>query len=228
MKFDVVTLFPEMIEGACSHSIINRALKENIIEVKTTNPREFSTLKHKRVDDTPYGGGSGMVLMCEPYFKAVESIEKKENYEIILLTPQGEPYNQKICNELSKKDQLILLCGHYEGFDERIRTGIKLSEISLGDFVLTGGELPALCLIDSISRQIEGTLGKIESANEDSFSNGLLEYPHYTKPREFRGMKVPEILLSGDHQKIEKWRYEQQLIRTGSKRPDLMNKKRES
>lgn len=221
MRFEVLTLFPEMIIDYCSQSIIKRAIESQVIYINTVNPRDFTLDKHKKVDDTPYGGGAGMVLMAQPYVDAYESINRIDNSKTIMLTPQGSPLNEAKVNELSKYDQLILLCGHYEGFDERIREIIKPEEISLGDFILTGGELPALAIIDSVSRKIDGTLGKIESAEEDSFSNGLLEYPHYTKPREYRGYKVPEVLLNGNHAEIEKFRYQQQIIRTKEKRPDL-------
>lgn len=222
MRFDVVSLFPEMIQQACSHSIISRAIENNIIEVNTINPRDYSQDKHRKVDDTPFGGGAGMVLMCQPYFDAFDSIEKTENSEIILLSPQGQPFTQSMSKELSNtKQHLILLCGHYEGFDERIKIYTNAKEISIGDFVLTGGELPALCLIDSISRNIEGCLGKIDSANYDSFSDGLLEYPQYTKPREYKNLKVPEVLLDGNHAKIAEWRRKKQLQITMHKRPDL-------
>lgn len=221
MRFDVITLFPELIEQYCSFSIMSRALKNKVIELNTVNPRDFTLDKHRHVDDTPYGGGAGMVLMCEPFFKAYESIEKRPNSQAIMLTPQGQTFNHKMSVELSKKSQLILLCGHYEGFDERIRQSLDVLEVSIGDFVLTGGELASLCLIDSISRNIEGALGKIESADYDSFSNGLLEYPQYTRPVEYRGMRVPDILLSGHHGEIEKWRLKQQLLRTYQRRPDL-------
>lgn len=222
MKFDVLTLFPEMIENYCSQSILKRARQNGTIEVKTTNPRNFSFDKHKKVDDTPFGGGAGMVLMPQPFVDAWESIEKKPNSITVMLTPQGEVFNDEVCKELANYEQIIMLCGHYEGFDERIRDIIKPREISIGDFVLTGGELPALCLIDSISRKIEGTLGKIESAHDDSFSNGLLEYPQYTKPRDFRGHKVPEVLLNGNHAEIEKFRQQESLKRTKKRRPDLL------
>lgn len=224
MKFDVLTLFPEMIEGACSHSIISRAIEKKIIQINTINPRNYTLDKHKKVDDTPYGGGAGMVLMCQPYFDAFDSISKDETTEVILLSPQGETFNHRISTELAQKKHIVLLCGHYEGFDERIKQYTKAREISIGDFVLTGGELPALCLIDSISRNIEGCLGKIDSALKDSFSDDLLEHPHYTKPREYRGMKVPEILFSGNHALIEDWRRKQQFITTQKKRPDLFAK----
>lgn len=222
MIFDVVTLFPEIIKENCSFSILKRAIDSGVIEINTINPREYTLNKHKKVDDTPYGGGAGMVLMPQPYVDAYESILKKENSITVMLTPQGEVYNNKVCEDLKVYDQIILLCGHYEGFDERIREIIKPREISIGDFVLTGGELPALCLIDSISRKIDGTLGKIESADNDSFENGLLEYPQYTKPREYRGLKVPDVLLNGNHKEIEEYRAQKSIERTKNKRPDLL------
>lgn len=221
MRFDVITLFPDMILDYCSQSIIGRAIESRIIYINTVNPRDYTEDKHKKVDDTPYGGGAGMVLMAQPYVDAYESVQKSGKTKTIMLSPQGQPLNDKKVNELAQYEQLILLCGHYEGFDERIRDIIQPEEISIGDFVLTGGELPALCLIDSVSRKVDGTLGKIESAEDDSFSNGLLEYPHYTRPREYRGFKVPEVLLNGNHAEIEKYRYEQQIERTKNRRPDL-------
>ncbi|MFH0701962.1 MAG: tRNA (guanosine(37)-N1)-methyltransferase TrmD [bacterium] len=224
MKFDIITLFPDIIKTYCSLSIIGKAKKQNIISVNTINPRDFTKNKHKTVDDTPYGGGAGMVLMCEPIFAALESVEKQSNSLVILLTPQGRTFNKDMAHEFSLKNQLIMLCGHYEGFDERIRQGLDLIEISIGDFVLTGGELAALCMVDSVTRLLPGALGKEESALNDSFSSGLLEYPQYTRPPEFRGMKVPEVLLSGNHKKIAKWRQEQAIIRTIEKRPDLFEK----
>lgn len=228
MKFDIMTLFPEMIENYCSFSILKRAVESSIISVNTVNPRDFTLDKHKKVDDTPYGGGAGMVLMAQPYVDAYESIEKNDNSITVMLSPQGEPLNDKLVNELSQYSQIIMMCGHYEGFDERIRDIIKPKEISIGDFVLTGGELPALCLMDAVSRKVEGTLGKIESADEDSFSNGLLEYPHYTKPREYRGLNVPEVLLNGNHKDIAEFRKQQSLERTRLKRPDLYEKYKNS
>lgn len=221
MIFDVLTLFPEMIENYCGYSILKRALENDILKVNTVNPRDFTLDKHRKVDDTPYGGGAGMVLMAQPYVDAYESIKKQENSVTIMLSPQGSPLTDAVVNELAKFNQIIMLCGHYEGFDERIRDIIKPREISLGDFVLTGGELPALCLIDAVSRKIEGTLGKMASADEDSFSNGLIEYPHYTKPREYKGLKVPEVLLNGNHKEINEFRYQESLKRTKLKRPDL-------
>ena len=224
MRFDVMTLFPEMIEAYCGFSILKRAVEAGVISVNTVNPRDYTLNKHKKVDDTPYGGGAGMVLMPQPYVDAYESIEKCENSVTVMLSPQGEQLTDGVVNELAKYSQIVLMCGHYEGFDERIREIIKPREISLGDFVLTGGELPALCLMDAVSRKVEGTLGKIESADEDSFSNGLIEYPHYTKPREFRGLEVPEVLLNGNHKDIAEFRLQKSLERTKAKRPDLYEK----
>lgn len=224
MIFDVLTLFPEMVENYCGYSILKRAVDKDILSVNAINPRDFTLDKHKKVDDTPYGGGAGMVLMAQPYVDAYESIKKCENSITVMLSPQGEPLTDSLVNNLVQFGQIIMLCGHYEGFDERIREIIKPKEISIGDFVLTGGELPALCLIDAVSRKIEGTLGKIESADEDSFSNGLIEYPHYTKPREYRGLRVPEVLLNGNHKEINEFRFQQSLERTKIKRPDLYEK----
>ena len=225
MRFDVLTLFPELIESHMNFSIMKRAVDEGVIEINTVNPREYTLDKHKKVDDTPYGGGAGMVLMPQPYVDAYEKgVNRLENSVTVMMTPQGESLTDKISNELATYDQIIILCGHYEGFDERIREIIKPREISVGDFVLTGGELPALCLIDTVSRKIEGTLGKIESAHDDSFSDGLLEYPQYTKPRNFRGLEVPEVLLGGNHKLIEEFRLEQKIARTKAKRPDLYKK----
>ncbi|MDD3012475.1 MAG: tRNA (guanosine(37)-N1)-methyltransferase TrmD [Candidatus Gastranaerophilales bacterium] len=221
MRFDVITLFPELIETYCSSSIIGRAQKQDLIAVNPINPRDFTSDKHRTVDDTPYGGGAGMVLMCDPIFQAVESVERQENSELIMLTPQGEIYNHETAKELSKKDQLILICGHYEGFDERIREGLKPREISIGDYVLTGGELGALAIIDSVTRLLPGTLGKDESAIHDSFFSGLLEHPHYTRPPEYREMKVPDVLLSGNHKEIDKYRRKQSIKRTYERRSDL-------
>ena len=224
MRFDVLTLFPEMIQEACSHSIMKRAVESDIISINTVNPRNYTLDKHKKVDDTPYGGGAGMVLMAQPYVDAYESIEKSEKSITLMMSPQGQTFDNKLCRELADYEQIVILCGHYEGFDERIRDIIKPKEISIGDFVLTGGELPALCIIDSISRKLDGTLGKIESMEEDSFENGLLEYPQYTKPREYRGLKVPDVLLNGNHALIAEYRHEEQLKRTKERRPDLYEK----
>ncbi len=224
MIFNVMTLFPEMVENYFQYSILKRAVDSDIIKIQTINPRDYTENKHKKVDDIPYGGGAGMVLMAQPYVDAYESIEKLPKTLTVMLSPQGQPLTDSMVNEFSKFDQIILMCGHYEGFDERIRDIIKPVEVSVGDFVLTGGELPALCLIDSVSRKIEGTLGKIESADEDSFSNGLLEYPHYTRPREYRGLKVPDVLLNGNHKEINEFRQSQSIERTKLRRPDLYEK----
>lgn len=224
MRFDVLTLFPELIQSHLDFSIMKRATDDGVISVNAINPRDFTLDKHKKVDDTPYGGGAGMVLMPQPYVDAYNSVEKLENSITLMMTPQGEPFTDKISNELANYEQIIILCGHYEGYDERIREIIKPREISIGDFVLTGGELPALCVIDSVSRKIDGTLGKIESAHDDSFSDGLLEYPQYTKPREYMGYKVPEVLLNGNHKLIEEFRHLQKIERTKTKRPDLYEK----
>ncbi len=223
MRFDVLTLFPEMVENYCNFSILKRAVDAGVVELNTVNPRDFTLDKHKKVDDTPYGGGAGMVLMPQPYVDAYESVQQLENSVTIMLSPQGEPLKENLVNDLAQYDQIIMLCGHYEGFDERIRDIINPREISLGDFVLTGGELPALCVIDAVSRKLEGTLGKIESAQDDSFADGLLEYPQYTKPREYRGLKVPEVLLNGNHKEINEYRYSERLKRTRERRPDLLH-----
>ncbi len=224
MIFNIMTLFPDMVENYFQYSILKRAVDAGIIEIQTTNPRDYTENKHKKVDDIPYGGGAGMVLMAQPYVDAYESIEKSPKSLTIMLSPQGKPLTDEMVNEFAKFEQIILMCGHYEGFDERIRDIIKPVEVSIGDFVLTGGELPALCLIDAVSRKIEGTLGKIESADEDSFSNGLLEYPHYTRPREYRGLKVPDVLLNGNHKEINEFRLKQSIERTKNRRPDLYEK----
>ena len=203
---------------------MKRARDNGIFSLNTINPRNYTLDKHKKVDDTPYGGGAGMVLAPQPYVDAYDSILKSSNSITVMLSPQGKPLSEDLVKYLADFEQIIMLCGHYEGFDERIREIINPMEISIGDFVLTGGELPALCLIDAVSRKLEGTLGKIESAEEDSFSNGLLEYPQYTKPRDFRGYKVPEVLLNGNHKEINEFRYNQQLERTKLRRPDLYKK----
>lgn len=223
MQFSVLTLFPEMIEAYCSCSILKRAINSNVIQVKTINPRDFTLDKHKKVDDTPYGGGAGMVLMAQPYVDAYESINKMKNSCTIMMTPQGQPFSNAVAKELAKYEQVIILCGHYEGYDERIRDIIKPKEISIGDFVLTGGELPALSIIDCVSRKLEGVLGKIESADCDSFEEGLLEYPQYTKPREYRGLEVPSVLLNGNHKEINEFRYKKMIERTKERRPDLFD-----
>lgn len=220
MKFTVLTLFPEMFE-TINHSIIGRASKNNKIEMQLINIRDFSENKHKHVDDTPYGGGAGMVIRPDVIYKAYNSV-KTENSKLIYLSPKGKTLNQKKVKELSKESNLILLCGHYEGIDQRVLDEIVDEEISIGDYILTGGELPAMVLIDSISRYVEGVLNE-ESVKEESFSNRYLEYPQYTRPETFNGNKVPEVLLSGNHKKIDDWRKEQSLIETYKKRPDILD-----
>lgn len=222
MKFDVLTLFPESFEPI-KQSILGRALEKNLITLNLINIRDFSKDKHKKVDDTPYGGGAGMVIRPDVVYDAYKSI-KDENAKVIYMSPQGNVLNQKKVESLSKEKHLILLCGHYEGIDQRVIDEIVDEEISIGDYVLTGGEIPAMVLIDSVSRYVEGVLTK-ESIKEESFSNNLLEYPQYTRPETFLDKKVPEVLLSGHHENIRKWREEQALKNTYQKRPDLLKNK---
>ena len=219
MKFDVLTLFPEMFEPLNS-SIIGRAKAKNLIEINLINIRDFSKDKHKKVDDTPYGGGAGMVMMPDVVYDAYKSVEDK-NAKVIYMSPQGKKLTQKKVEELAKQEHLIILCGHYEGIDQRVIDKIVDEEISIGDYVLTGGEIPAMVLIDSVSRYNSGVIAE-ESREEESFANGLLEYPQYTRPEVFEGVKVPEVLLSGHHANIEKWRKEKALEITAKKRPDLL------
>lgn len=220
MKFDVLTLFPEMFEPL-KHSIIERASKQNLIDINLINIRDFSKDKHKKVDDTPYGGGAGMVVRADVVYEAYQSV-KDESSKVIYLSPQGKKLNQAKVQELSKEKHLILLCGHYEGIDQRVLDEIVDEEISIGDYVLTGGELPAMVLIDSVSRYVEGVLST-DSTKEESFSQGLLEYNQYTRPEEFLGKTVPEVLTSGNHQKINEWRRKSSLVNTFLKRPELLS-----
>lgn len=220
MKFKILTLFPNMFDGFLSESIIKRAIENKKIDISIKNIRDYAENKHNQVDDTPFGGGAGMLLMCEPVFKAVEDVKTSKS-KVIMLSPDGEKFTQEKAYELSKEKDLILLCGHYEGFDERINTIVD-EKISIGDYVLTGGEIPAMVLVDSISRLVDGVI-KEESHQNESFNDNLLDYPQYTKPRNFRGMEVPEVLLSGDHQKIDEWRKKEQLKKTKKQRPDLIN-----
>ena len=219
MKIDILSIFPEMFEGFLNTSIIKRAIEKNKVTVQIHDIRKYSKDKHKKVDDYGYGGGRGMVLMPEPIFDAVEDIKTSDSL-IILMTPQGKPYKQKDAYNFSKQKHIIIICGHYEGFDERIRTLADM-EISIGDYVLTGGELPSMVITDSIIRLLDGVIEK-DSHMKDSFNNGLLDYPVYTKPVEFRGMKVPDVLLSGHHANIEKFRQEEALKKTKERRPDLL------
>ena len=219
MKIDVLTLFPEMFTGVISSSIIKRAIDDNKIEINLHNFRDYSKDIHHKVDDTPYGGGCGMILTCQPIFDCVNDLKDEES-TVILLTPDGTPYKQEMANNLVKLKHLIIICGHYEGFDDRIRSICDM-EISIGDYVLTGGEIPAMVLIDSVTRLIDGVINK-ESYQNDSFYNGLLDYPQYTKPREYNGLKVPDVLLSGNHKEIEKYRIEAALEKTRKRRCDLL------
>ena len=221
MKIDVLTLFPKMFTGFLTESIIKRAIENNKVEINIYDIRDYSKDPHKKVDDYGFGGGDGMVLMPQPIFDAVRSLRRDDSH-VILLTPQGTPYHQSKAHELLNYKHIIMVCGHYEGFDERIRT-LADEEISLGDFVLTGGELPSMVISDSIIRLLDGVI-KEGSHQNDSFENGLLDYPVYTHPADYEGMKVPEVLLSGHHENIRKWRYEEQIKRTKERRPELLEK----
>lgn len=225
MKFKVLTLFPNMFEGFLTESIIKRAIDEDKVKISINNIRDYSTDKHKKVDDTPYGGGSGMLLMCEPVFEAVKDLKGK-NTKVIMMSPDGVKFDQKKAYELSKEKDIILICGHYEGFDERINSIVD-EKISIGDYVLTGGELPSMVIMDSVTRLLPGVI-KEESHLNDSFNDNLLDYPQYTKPREYNGMKVPDVLLSGDHKKIDEWRKNEALKKTKEERPDLIEEKNET
>ena len=223
MKIDILTLFPEIFQEMFKWSIIGRAVEKGYIHLNCINIRDFSNDKHRRVDDYSFGGGPGMVMKPEPIYSAIESV-KNENSKVIYLSPKGEVYNQKLANFLSKEEHLILLCGHYEGIDDRIVDNYVDYEISIGDYVLTGGEIPAMVIVDSVARLIPGVLGSEESFVDESHYNGLLEYPQYTRPRTFNGYDVPSILLSGDHKKIEEWRKYQSLMTTYLRREDLLEK----
>ena len=223
MRIDVLTLFPEMFDSVLSASIMGRAAEKGLIDIRTHNIRDYSANKHKTTDDYPFGGGAGMVMMCQPVFDCMAAVTQGESVHRIYMSPRGRTLTSKRAQELSKLDRLVVLCGHYEGIDERIMTIID-EEISIGDYVLTGGEIPAMALIDCVSRFIDGVLGSSESALDESFSNGLLEYPQYTRPADYNGMKIPEILLSGHHANIEKWRRQQALLTTARTRPELLER----
>jgi tRNA (guanine37-N1)-methyltransferase len=227
MRIDILTLFPEMFQNVLGESILKIAREKELVSFHLHNIRDFSDDKHRCVDDKPYGGGAGMVMKPEPVFNAVEAVEILDDAAStkILLTPQGETFNQEIAHDLSKKARLMIICGRYEGFDERIRSGIDALEISIGDYVLTGGEIPAMVVIDSVARLVPGVLGGDNSLQDESFVNRMLEYPQYTRPAEFRGMKVPEVLTSGHHSKIEEWKRENAILRTQERRPDLLKEK---
>ena len=224
MKINIITIFPDMFTAPFNHSIMKRAQEKKLLTIETVNPRDFAQDKHQMVDDYPFGGGAGMVLKPEPMFAAVESLKTSGKKRVLLMCPSGQPFTQEKAKELAQYDELIFLCGHYEGFDARITDNLVDEAISIGDYVLTGGEIPAMVVIDAVARMLNGVLGSGESAIGDSFYNGLLEYPQYTRPREFRGMSVPEILLSGDHAKIKKWRHNESLKKTFLSRPDLLEK----
>ena len=224
MRFDIITLFPEFFTSPLGCGLLSKALAKQIAAVHITNPRDFTFDRHHKVDDESYGGGVGMVIKPEPIFLAVESLPTLPRRQVLLMSPQGEKIDRALFQELKDNyDQLVLICGHYEGIDERVMHIVD-REISLGDFVLTCGEIPALTLINGITRLLPGTVGKVESLKADSFEDGLLDYPHYTRPAEFRGWRVPDVLMSGNHEKIAQWRHQQQLDRTQSKRPDLYTK----
>ncbi|MGG2086683.1 tRNA (guanosine(37)-N1)-methyltransferase TrmD [Priestia aryabhattai] len=225
MKIDVLSLFPSMFDGVFGESILKKAQEKNAVELNVVNFREYSTNKHQNVDDYPYGGGAGMVLTPQPIFDAVEKLtETAKKPRVILLCPQGERYTQAKAEELAAEEHLIFICGHYEGYDERIREQLVTDEISIGDYVLTGGELGAMVVIDSVVRLLPDVLGNNHSAVQDSHSTGLLEHPHYTRPADFRGLTVPEVLMSGNHKKIEQWRQKESLKRTLLRRPDMLEK----
>ena len=222
MKIDVLTLFPEMFSGPMDASIVGRARKAGLLDLRLQNLRQWTHDRHKTVDDKPFGGGAGMVLKPEPIFEAVESLADEKTH-VILTAPAGRPFTQAIARELAQKEHLLIICPSYEGVDDRVCEALVDDELSIGDYVLTNGGLPAMVIIDTVTRLLPGALGDAESAVDESFSHGLLEYPHYTRPAEFRGMKVPEMLLSGHHAEIEKWRAEQARQRTAKRRPDLLN-----
>lgn len=222
MRIDILTLFPAMFRGPFQESIIKRAIDKGLIEIEFHNIRDFSTDRHHTVDDAPYGGGPGMVMKPDPVFAAVESLDLPPETPVVLLSPQGRLFNQRMAEDLASQDRLVLVCGHYEGVDERIREHLITDEISIGDYILTGGEIPAMVLVDAVARLVPGVLGSEESITTDSLSSGLLQFPLYTRPADFRGWKVPEILLSGNHQEIARWRRKQSLQRTAERRPELL------
>ena len=224
MRIDIITVFPRIFASPLAESMLKKVVERGTVEIFLHDLREFAHDKHRTVDDSPYGGGAGMVLKPEPVFECVEKLSSERTYDdVILLAADGDTYNQSTANELSTKNNLILICGHYKGVDERVREGIVTREISIGDYVLTGGEIPALVILDSLVRLLPGSLGDSESALNDSFQDGLLGSPQYTRPAEYRGMKVPEVLLSGDHEEVRKWREEMSLKRTARRRPDLLD-----
>ncbi len=226
MTFHIMTLFPELVEGVLGESIIGRAKRDGYINVKTYNIRDFSTDKHRKTDDTPFGGGMGMVMTCQPIFDCFDSvssgIEKGKSRRVIYMSPKGKIFNHDKAKELAEYDDLVFLCGHYEGVDQRVIDSLVDEEISIGDYVVTGGEIPACIVVDAVSRLLDGVLASKECYEDESVASGILEYPQYTKPREYRGLEVPEILLSGDHKKIDRWRLEKSVEITRQRRPDLL------
>lgn len=228
MKYYVLTLFPEMIMQGLGVSIIGRAMEKGLLELEAVNIRDYANNKHNKVDDYPYGGGAGMVMQAAPVYGAYEAVKEKIGYapRVVYLTPQGEVFNQQLAKELAKEDDLVFLCGHYEGIDERVLEEVVTDFVSIGDYVLTGGELPAMVMIDAVSRMVPGVLSNGESGETESFEGNLLEYPQYSRPEEWHGKKVPEVLLSGHHANIAKWRREQSILRTAQRRPDLLEKAR--
>jgi len=223
MRIDIITIFPKMFSPVLDESIIKRAQKKGVIKISVHNLRDYSTDKHKKVDDRPFGGGPGMVMRPEPFFAAIKDIKGKTKAKVVLLSPQGRLLTQKTCQNLAREKRLILLCGHYEGIDERVKKIVD-EEVSIGDYVLTGGELAAMVLVDSVVRLVPGVLGHKDSNKSETFEDNLLEYPHYTRPQDFKGIKVPLVLLSGDHEKIAAWRREQAVKITKKKRPELLEK----
>ena len=223
MRFDIVTLFPDCFTSVLSSGLLGKALSKQIAQVNLINPRDFTTDKHHKADDEPYGGGVGMLMKPEPIFNAVESLPILPRRRVILMSPQGQTMNQPLLKQLATYDQLVIICGHYEGVDDRVLHLVDI-EVSLGDFILTGGEIPSMALLNGVVRLLPGTVAKVESLKAESFEEGLLDYPQYTRPADFRGWKVPDVLLSGNHAAIAKWRYEQQIQRTGDRRPDLLEK----
>jgi tRNA (guanine37-N1)-methyltransferase len=224
MRIDILTLFPEMFDSPFAFSILKRAQTNDLIEIVLSNIRDYAADNYRKVDDKPYGGGAGMVMMCQPIFDCLETVQKQDERKgkLIILTPQGKKFDQQLAKDLAKEERLIFIAGRYEGFDERIKTGTGAEQISIGDFVLSGGELAAMVIIDAVVRLIPGALGDEDSALDDSFSDRLLEYPQYTRPENFRGMQVPDVLLGGNHKEIEKWRKQQAIEKTRQNRPDLL------
>ncbi len=227
MRFDVITIFPEIFSGVFDFGIIRRAVEAGLIEIHVHDLRDYTLDRHRQVDDRPFGGGAGMVMKPEPLFSAVEAITNQESdVSVVLLSPQGRLFDQRVAEEYSRKQRLVLICGRYEGVDERVVEHLSTDELSIGDYVLSGGEIPAMVVVDAVTRLIPGALGCGESAERESFADGLLDYPHYTRPADYRGMKVPEVLLSGNHAEIDRWRRDEALKKTLRRRPDLIGNER--